>query len=193
MRDRLLRYFATCCQEKPLSGSLKEVKKRLKTGESRDFYPRICYKNSPEGRLIRTLNRGYCRRCHQLYFGVAKGVHNFRPALARHSIRPGIACRHHPEHPGRINQGSLGAVPAPAGPAEFSEIPIVPESFVYHSRCPPVRSTSFPQNHYFRLGFGLVILTAPPKRGDFISQQPVPFQAVSCSFITITRLFFPSL
>ena len=23
MRDRLLRYFATCCQEKPLSGSLK--------------------------------------------------------------------------------------------------------------------------------------------------------------------------
>ncbi len=33
MRDRLLRYFATCCQEKPLSGSLKEVKKRLKTGE----------------------------------------------------------------------------------------------------------------------------------------------------------------
>lgn len=27
MRDRLLRYFATCCQEKPLSGSLKRGEK----------------------------------------------------------------------------------------------------------------------------------------------------------------------
>ena len=158
------------------------------------FTPEFAIKNSPEGRLIRTLNRGYCCRCHQLYFGVAKGVHNFRPALARHSIRPGIACRHHPEHPGVYIRGSLGAVPAPAGPAGILRNTDRSGIFLFTiPGCPPVRSASFPQNHYFRLGFGLVILTAPPKRGDFISQQPVPFQAVSCSFITITRLFFPSL
>lgn len=58
-------------------------------------------------------------------------------------------------------------MPAPAGPAGILRNTDRSGIFLFTiPGCPPVRSASFPQNHYFRLGFGLVILTAPPKRGQ---------------------------
>lgn len=154
------------------------------------FTPEFAIKNSPEGRLIRTLNRGYCRRCHQLYFGVAKGVHNFRPALARHSIRPGDCLSSPSGTSGRINQGEPRRCASTGRTSGNSpKYRSFRNLFVYHSRVSSGSVGIFPSKPLFSAWLWPRNIDSPSEEGRFHIATTCP---VSGSFMFLHHNY-PSL